>query len=254
VNSAIDQFIENVPANSLAAAYMYPLIRTIFNGDLSNNDFLPGHLAYIDAFLQSKNVSVGAKTDILLGMLSNLTYTSNEKLRKKYYTMLMEKFPGSEAAKTAKEKFSKEIKIYDGVQAPQFSLTSLDDPKVTYTLNSFKGKILLLDFWATWCGPCKEELPNLKKQYEKFHSKGLEVLSISFDKSPEEVAKYRAKVKMPWHHAFLKGGFQSKMAKDYEVSGIPKPILIDCDTGKILAMTMELRGERLEKTLEKFLK
>ena len=61
-------------------------------------------------------------------------------------------------------------------------------------------------------------------------------------------------MKMPWHHAFLKGGFQNEMAKNYEVSGITKPILIDGDTGKILAMTMQLRGDELEKTLEKFLK
>lgn len=253
MNSAIEQIIANVPANSVVVAYLYGYLIGIF--DVYADDGSPAHRSYVDQFLQSDRAAVFAKSNLILQILGGAVYLGNEKVRQKYYTILMEKFSDTDAANLAKERYSKEIKISIGSPAPQFSLTSLDDPKVTYTLNSFMGKVFLIDFWAVWCGPCKAELPELSRIYDKYHSQGFDILSISFDRSPEDIAKYRAKEwKMPWNHVFLDGGFNNELAKDYEVSAIPKPVLIDGNTGKVLATTNELRGEQLEKTLKKFLK
>lgn len=254
VNSAIDEFITNVPANSFVAAYLYFMLPDIFFD--FTNDLLPSRLIYVDELLKSENVASGTKSKIIRNILSAAVYAGNEVIRNKYYSLLMEKFSESYGAKQAKEfLFDKEIIISKGNLAPQFSLRSLDDPNVTFTIESFKGKILLIDFWATWCGPCKVELPVLSKLYERFHSKGFEVLSMSFDNSPDVIMKFRKEVlSMPWLHVHLEGGFNNQLAKNYEVSAIPKPILIDGTTGKILAVSYELRGENLEKTLEKFFK
>ncbi len=145
-------------------------------------------------------------------------------------------------------------KTAPGIAAPAFSLANLENPKITFTNDTFKGKFLLIDFWATWCGPCRREMPKLHAAFEKFKGKGLQVLSLSFDQKAEDVAPYRkdAAHSMPWNHAFVEGGFQSPLAVAFGVRGIPKPVLVGPD-GKILATGNDLRGEDLEKTLEKFL-
>jgi hypothetical protein len=98
-------------------------------------------------------------------------------------------------------------------------------------------------------------MPNLHKAYEKFKDKNFAILSLSFDPKPEDIAKFRSeKWKMPWLHTFVEGGFASDLAKAFQVMGIPKPILVDGNTNTILATEMDLRGERLEKTLASVLK
>ena len=82
-----------------------------------------------------------------------------------------------------------------------------------------KGKIYLIDLWATWCGPCVGEMEILHEVYQKYKDNGFEILSISFDVSPKEVKAFRKKDwKMPWLHAFSEGQFASKAAKIFEVS------------------------------------
>ncbi len=141
-----------------------------------------------------------------------------------------------------------------GIPAPAFRIASLEDPKHTFTNASFAGKFLLIDFWATWCGPCRGEMPSLHAAYGKFKGKGLQILSLSFDQKPEDITPYRADAShpMPWNHAFVDGGFRNPLAEAYGVQGIPKPILVGPD-GKILATENDLRGANLEKTLEKYL-
>jgi thiol-disulfide isomerase/thioredoxin len=137
---------------------------------------------------------------------------------------------------------------------PAFRVADLNDATTSYSPASFKGMYLLLDFWGTWCGPCRAEMPKLHEAFATFHPRGFEVLSRSFDLKTTDIAPYRkdAAHPMPWHHAFVEKGFQSDLAKAFAVTGIPKPILMGPD-GKIVAMGESLRAGELERTLERFL-
>ncbi|HYM20321.1 MAG TPA: thioredoxin-like domain-containing protein [Candidatus Kapabacteria bacterium] len=143
--------------------------------------------------------------------------------------------------------------VQTGKLVPSFELALLDGSgNVSNT--SMLGKYYMIDFWATWCGPCVHEMPAVHKAYEKFRGKkGFEILSISMDAKQDNIAPFRAKKwKMPWLHAFIPGVFNADLAKKFEIAGIPKPILVSPE-GKIVAKDDDLRGENLEKTLAKYL-
>ncbi len=139
-------------------------------------------------------------------------------------------------------------KIAAGNPVPDFEVKLMDSDQ-TVSKTSLLGKYYLLDFWATWCGPCIGEMPVMHKAWEKFKDKNFVILSLSFDQNPDIVKRFREKKwKMPWLHTFVEGGFNSELAKTFEVLGIPKPILVS-PKGIILATEDELRGPNLEKTL-----
>jgi|GEM_PF-545151 len=174
--------------------------------------------------------------------------------KKFYFDMLNKDFKDSKAASMAKREFSDNKAVEIGKQVPNFKLVSLENDKTIFTPESLKGKYVLIDIWATWCGPCVGEMGNIHKAYEKYKDKNFTILSISFDDKPEKVTKFREKKwKMPWNHAFAKGGFDSDIGAAFEVMGIPRPVLLD-PTGKIIAMEGSLRGGSLDKTLSEILK
>jgi thiol-disulfide isomerase/thioredoxin len=117
----------------------------------------------------------------------------------------------------------------------------------------FKGKIVLLDFWATWCGPCMREMPNVVKAYDKFHKDGFEILGISLDNkdSIERMPEVMEKAKMTWRQVADGKGWKAEIAQQYVISSIPATFLVDGTTGKILGT--DLRGEALDSALEKAL-
>lgn len=143
--------------------------------------------------------------------------------------------------------------IRRGSPLPEFEAVSLDDSSVTYRPEHFRGRTLLIDFWATWCPPCCGEMPRLHDAFERYRGRGLEMISISFDREPEDIAAFRRRGwPMPWHHVYAAGGFGSELAKAFEVRGIPKPILVGED-GIIIASDSLLRGPDLDRTLRKVL-
>jgi thiol-disulfide isomerase/thioredoxin len=119
---------------------------------------------------------------------------------------------------------------------------------------SLAGKVVLVDFWATWCGPCVAEMPNIRAQYEKYHAQGFEVVGISLDEDVDALKAFVAENKLPWPILFEKSGgagWQHPMATRYGISGIPQLILIGRD-GNVI--TLKARGEALAERLAELFK
>jgi thiol-disulfide isomerase/thioredoxin len=123
-----------------------------------------------------------------------------------------------------------------------------------FDLTSLRGKVVLIDFWATWCGPCIAEHPNVEAAYEKYHSKGFEVVAYSIDEDQEKLQKFIDEHKTPWvslfNHDEDTRGFKDPLAKEFHVTGIPATYLIDA-SGKLVHFNV--RGERLGQLLEEML-
>jgi thiol-disulfide isomerase/thioredoxin len=206
--------------------------------------------AYLDKFLE-KNPQPDLKTNLIMNQLVAARMQGDEKRLKLYYDMAMKYFEGTDFGKTVRDRFTPVVTIAVGKNVPAFRVKALGDTTTIYSNDTFKGKMVLLDFWATWCGPCVGEMDVLQKAYEKFKSKNFEILSFSLDQKPEDVVKFRKdKWKMPWLHTFATN--DKELTTAFEVVGIPRPLLID-GTGKIVAMEEELRGMHLDATLAKFL-
>ena len=132
-----------------------------------------------------------------------------------------------------------------GAKFPEFEDTDLAGKPIS--IARFKDKIVLLDFWATWCGPCISELPNVSATYEEFHSKGFEIIGISLDRDEGTLNAFLKRRSLPWNHVYDGEG---KLAGRYGVQSIPTTYLLDGD-GKILAKN--LRGSALKIEVAKLL-
>jgi thiol-disulfide isomerase/thioredoxin len=125
-----------------------------------------------------------------------------------------------------KEAAATELKSRDRLNKPlALAYKAVDNRDVD--VSKLKGKVVLIDFWATWCGPCVAELPNVKKAYEELHDQGFEIVGVSFDEDCDDLKKFVAKNKMPWPQFCDGGGWNNAINKEFGIHAIPAMYLVD---------------------------
>lgn len=171
---------------------------------------------------------------------------------------LAKDFPETEIGKNAptviarmqtqaeKEKVARSL--VPGSQFPEFE--EMDIAGKPVSIKGVKARAILIDFWATWCGPCRAELPNVKAAYDKYHSKGFEIIGINLDEDMAALTSFLKRQDMTWPQHSDGKGWEGKLVGQYGVVGIPATFLLD-GNGKIIAK--DLRGPELEEALEKLL-
>jgi peroxiredoxin len=138
--------------------------------------------------------------------------------------------------------------LVEGSQFPDFAEKDLAGNSLSVA--NYKGKVVLVDFWATWCAPCVYELPKVQKMYEKYHEKGLEVIGISLDKSQDVLKNFVKDRNIPWPQFCDAKFWDNKLAQKYGIKTIPATFLLD-GQGRILAR--DLRGDDLDAAIAKAL-
>ncbi len=152
----------------------------------------------------------------------------------------------SVAKQSEAKKIQKTLAV--GNKFPDFDEKDVDGKPLS--IANYKGKVVLLDFWATWCGPCVGELPNVLETYKKHHGDGFEILGVSLDQEESSLREFTKKREMTWQQYFDGKGWGNKLAGKYGVNSIPATYLLDGE-GKIIAKN--LRGEALEAAVKKAL-
>jgi peroxiredoxin len=165
-----------------------------------------------------------------------------------YYSLLKGKSLATFFGKHLTADVTKLKSLNIGAIAPTFSLNDVNGKKINSA--DLKGKYVLLDFWASWCKPCREENPNVVKAYANFKDKGFEILGVSLDEKEANWKEAISADKLTWPQVSDLKGWRSEAAKLYNISSIPTNYLLDKE-GKIIAIA--LRGEQLEAKLKELM-
>jgi thiol-disulfide isomerase/thioredoxin len=196
--------------------------------------------------------------DLLPSMSFDDWDPSNLNALRKVTEAFEDKYAGQPAAETFRNQYAQIENAYyefassvnGTVPVPEISLANPSGKILK--LSDLKGKVVLVDFWASWCGPCRAENPNVVKMYQKFKNKGFTVFSVSLDEDASKWKEAIAKDQLEWeYHVSDLKGWKSSVVPTFGIEGIPYTVLINKE-GKIIGKN--LRGAKLEETLNELLK
>ncbi|ERJ57693.1 TlpA disulfide reductase family protein [Sphingobacterium paucimobilis] len=200
--------------------------------------------------LQKKYIRENPNSTFSLRALSEIINVYEDvSIPKALFDGLSPELRQSKQGKSFQEQLDRRMLAQVGDEATEIALPDQDGHIVK--LSDYKGKYVLVDFWASWCGPCREESPFLVELYKKYKSKNFEIIGISLDKQRDAWLKAVADDQLSWVHLSDLKAWGTEAVKNYGIVGIPQNFLISPD-GKIVAKN--LRGDHLEKTLLEFIK
>ena len=189
-------------------------------------------ILYMQAMLYSQVLDDETKSDELLAKLEK-------------------EFPDSKQAAMIKQQAAaKKVRagLKAGAKFPDFQVKDLEGKPLS--IANYKGKVVLIDFWATWCGPCVAELPNVLAAYDKYHKDGFEIIGISLDSDQTKLEKFIKDKKMTWPQFFDGKGWKNELGQKYGVNSIPATYLLN---GEGIIIGENLRGEKLADAVGKAL-
>ncbi len=235
-----DSGYNNIPA-------VYELYRDVARTLMGVNTTTEQLKIYLDSALSQIPVNTNMQRYALGGVVHALQ-AKNHELFPEYGTRYLAVAEDMEEAPIVdlKMKLQNATAFIIGAAPPDFTQQTPEGTPMS--LSDFKGKIVLLDFWASWCGPCRRENPNVLRLYEKYNKKGFEVLAVSLDQKKAAWVKAIEKDGLVWNHVSDLKGWKNEVAGTYSVRSIPQTFLLDQE-GKILAKN--LRGPSLESELAK---
>jgi peroxiredoxin len=193
------------------------------------------------AFMKQHPASYASAWE-LMHYISNKTLDESKVIFQSFTATIQQSEQGKEVA----ERIATLSRITVGQKAPAFIQKSVADASIS--LDAYKGKYVLLEFWASWCGPCRAESPNLLKAYQQYKDKGFDVLSVSLDDKKDKWIDAIKKDGIPWMQVSDLKGWKNEVAVLYGINGVPANFLID-PNGKIIEQ--DLRGEKLQQALQK---
>ncbi|HEY0257370.1 MAG TPA: TlpA disulfide reductase family protein, partial [Candidatus Methylacidiphilales bacterium] len=224
-------------------------------GEVTEQELAP-ELKEFDAILarHSEEKDDAAAQVLFMKAMLYVQVLNDPEKSEKIFNELQAKFPGTRAAAAAEEatgdlkrqEAAARIDAALKVGAPFPDFKEQDVNGAPMSVSGLKGKVVLVDFWATWCPPCVMELPSVRAAYEKYHDRGFDILGVSLDQDKATLVRFLKKNKVPWPQYFDGQGFDNKLAQKYGILVIPATFLLD-RKGNILAK--DLAGEELDEAV-----
>ncbi len=243
--------------NTLAREYgnkMQELAANYFDPSISEEGKLETMKQESDlqAELNSKVVALAEKNiSNELGYFIVTSISDDNVFTKEKRRELIEKMPANYRERQEAKDILKMLEVAEstaeGNTIPDFTMPTPENTDLSVMSEVKNNKLTILDFWASWCGPCREETPFMVELYKKYHEKGLGIVGISLDNSKEPWVTAIKELGMPWPQMSDLGGWQSEGARLFQVNSIPFTVVVD-QQGKILKKG--LRGNELEKFIE----